>query len=394
MNTKIELLKNELAEELTGNILPFWIHKMTDHENGGFLGQLDFQGRPVRHANKGGILNARILWTFSAAYRVFPKEEYLHMAHRAFQYLAENFLDPEYGGTYWELDYHGEVLNNKKQIYALAFTIYAFTEYYMLTGNSFALEAAKGLFQDIEMHAFDTKQKGYFEAFSRDWQPLEDLRLSEKDQNENKTMNTHLHILEAYTNLYRVWKDDLLEDQLRNLSGLFMDRFINSEGHLNLFFDDNWNLKSDLVSFGHDIECSWLIQEAAIALNDDVLIEKSMKMAVKIAMKNIQGLDRDGGLFYEYFPSEDRWDTDKHWWPQAEAMVGYYNAFQVSGNEKFLNHVLKSWSFIQKYIVDHENGEWHWSVNKAGKPQVSEGKAGFWKCPYHNSRACIEIIRR
>lgn len=390
----IEDLKNELAEELTGNILPFWIYNMVDNEYGGFRGHLDFYGKPHDKANKGGVLNARILWTFSAAYRLFPREEYLHMAHRAFQYIGENFMDPENGGTFWELDYLGNPVNAKKQIYALAFTVYAFSEYYMLTGNNFALEAAKGLFQDIELHAFDTGKNGYFEAFSQEWQPIADLRLSEKDQNENKTMNTHLHILEAYTNLYRVWEDDLLKTQLRNLIELFIERFINGEGHLNLFFDDEWKLKSDLVSFGHDIECSWLLKEAAEVLGQDDLIQKSRHLAVKIARENMKGLDSDGGLFYKYFPSKDSWDTDKHWWPQAEAIVGYYNAYKVSGDKEFLSASFDSWRFIQDKIIDKKNGEWHWSVDKKGEPQAGEEKAGFWKCPYHNSRACIEIIRR
>jgi mannobiose 2-epimerase len=390
----IEQLKNEVAEELTGNILPYWITNMVDNEYGGFLGHIDFFGRAKAKANKGGILNARILWTFSASYQTFAKEEYLHMSHRAFQYICENFLDPTHGGTFWELDYLGNPVNTKKQIYALAFTIYAFSEYYKLTGNNFALEAAKGLFQDIELHAFDVRKNGYFEAFTENWNVIEDLRLSEKDQNESKTMNTHLHILEAYTNLYRVWQDDLLRNQLRNLIELFIERFINSRGHLNLFFDDDWNLKSDLVSFGHDIECSWLLQEAAEVLGDDDLIIKSRSLAGILAKENTKGLDKDGGLFYDFFPSEKRWDKDKHWWPQAEALVGYFNAYKNTGDEEFLKIAFRCWQFIKKYIVDKKNGEWHWSVNKEGQARESEEKAGFWKCPYHNSRACLEIISR
>lgn len=394
MKEKILTLKRELREELTGNILPFWMKRAVDNQSGGFLGHVDFYGNPDPLANKGGILNARILWTFSASYRVIQNPEYLEYANRAFRFVVDKFYDKEFGGTFWELDYLGRPVQTKKQIYALAFTIYGLVEYYRVNRNEEALDLAKALFNDIEVHSFDKDKNGYFEAFTREWEPIEDLRLSAKDQNESKTMNTHLHILEAYTNLYRVWKDDLLKSQLENLIRLFVDHFINENGHLNLFFDDDWTLKSDLVSFGHDIECSWLLQEAAEVLGNGELIETSKELATKIAAQNMRGLDTDGGLFYEYFPSGNRWDYDKHWWPQGEAVVGYFNAYQVSGDETFLNKAIGSWRFIQKYLVDKENGEWHWSVNREGETQPNEAKAGFWKCPYHNSRACLEIIER
>ncbi|MCF8226287.1 MAG: AGE family epimerase/isomerase [Bacteroidales bacterium] len=389
----IQNLKEEVKQELTGNILPFWLERSVDNENGGFVGHIDFHGNILHEANKGAVLNARILWTFSAAYRDLKIREYREAADRAYWYITESFLDPVHGGVFWELDFRGNLVGTKKQVYAIAFAIYGMAEYYLATGEDDALKISQSLFRDIEKHSFDRTRNGYFEAFTRHWQPIEDLRLSEKDQNENKTMNTHLHILEAYTNLYRAWKDEELAGQLRNLVLLFTEKFVNEKGHLNLFFDDDWNLKSDLVSFGHDIECSWLLQEAAEVLEDDDLVKKTKKLAVIIAGQNMIGLDSDGGLYYEYSPSRNEWDTDKHWWPQAEAVVGYYNAYRISGDEKFLSASLNNWKFIKENIIDAKNGEWHWSVNRNGTPKVNEQKAGFWKCPYHNSRACLEIMK-
>ncbi len=394
MSSLTDKLKSELRSELTGNILPFWINKATDHVHGGFLGHIDFDGRPQPKAVKGAILNARILWTFSAAYRVLKSEHYLEMARRAYTYFTNHFPDPEYGGVYWKLDFEGNPVETKKQVYALAFAIYGLTEYHRAVDDPAALNLARNLYRDIEQHSFDPERNGYFEAFSREWAPIDDLRLSEKDQNESKTMNTHLHILEAYTNLYRVWENDELRLKLVNLIRLFLEKFVNSESHLNLFFDDDWNLRSDLVSYGHDIECSWLLQEAAGVTGDPQLVEHTRELAVSIAEKNLEGFDNTGGLCYEFFPGEGRVDREKHWWPQAEAIVGYYNAYQVSGREKYLHIAVSTWHFIQKYLVDVANGEWHWSVDEYGTPNTKEEKAGFWKCPYHNSRACLEILER
>ncbi len=388
-------LKKEVEQELKGNILPWWMKYTPDQEHGGFYGHVNHFNQPVEKANKGAILNARILWTFAAAFRMYGEKAYLDTAKRAYDYILNHFVDSDFGGIYWELDHQGGVSASRKQIYALAFTIYAMVEYHRGTGEEKALSTAISLFQEIESNAFDKERNGYTEALSRDWNPVEDLRLSEKDDNESKTMNTHLHILEAYANLYRVWKDPRLEGSLENIIKLFLNKFVNPETlHLNLFFDDDWKLKSSLVSFGHDIECSWLLHEAAEVLGKPELLEQTSRMAVGMARKNFTGLDRDGGLFYEFFPVEDKLDRDKHWWPQAEAMVGYFNAYQLTVDEEFALNTLNSWEFIKDKLIDRKYGEWYWSVNRDGVPQTEKEKAGFWKCPYHNGRACMEMIRR
>jgi mannobiose 2-epimerase len=394
-NGTLSQFRKELEKELKDNILSWWMKYSPDNELGGFHGHIDHQNQVVKGAGKGAVLNARILWTFSAAYRMYKQPEYLETARRSFAYIISYFTDKKYGGVYWELEPDGSVRSSRKQIYATAFTIYGLAEYHMACGDDQALKIAKGLFRDLEAKALDLEFNGYTDALSRDWKALEDLRLSEKDQNESKTMNTHLHILEAYANLFRIWKENALEKALGNLIHLFLERFVDRERNvLNLFFDDSWKLKSTLISYGHDIECSWLLHEAAKVLENQELIGECGKLAVKMARASDAGLAGDGGLNYEFFPETLVLVSDKHWWPQAEAMVGYFNAYELSGEQPFLERTLESWEFIKKYIIDQKLGEWYWSVDAKGLPQTGKEKAGFWKCPYHNGRACMELMRR
>jgi cellobiose epimerase len=285
--------------------------------------------------------------------------------------------------------------DGKKQIYAQAFAIYGLSEYYRITKDISSLEKAIGLFKLIEQYSYDIKLGGYFEAFNREWGAIDDLRLSAKDANEKKTMNTHLHVLEAYTNLYRVWKDDLLKRQLQILIEVFINRIVNSQTfNLNMFFDEEWNDKTDLVSYGHNIESSWLIYEAAEVLGDDTLIRKVKDVCLGIAETSKAGIMADGSMIYEKFFGSGQIDSDRHWWVQAETVVGFLNSYLLSGKEEYLNLSLAAWRFISDYLIDRQNGEWYWSVNNSLLPNLKEDKAGFWKCPYHDSRMCMEIIER
>jgi len=395
MKYELLQLKQELKEELTHNILPFWMVKMTDTENGGFYGQITGKDQLITNAPKGGILNARILWTFSSAALYFKNPLYIEYARRAKIYIFEHFFDAENGGVYWMLNADGSPDDSKKQIYNQAFFIYGLVEFYRATGDKESLDKAIELFQLIEKHSFDTKFNGYFEAYSRDWVLLEDLRLSEKDANEKKTMNTHLHILEAYTNLFRVWDNTILERQLRNLIELFLEKIVNKQtGHLDLFFEENWECKSTLYSYGHDIEASWLIDEAAQVLGDIDLIRKVQKVALKIANAAAEGLQPNGSIWNEKNYATGHVDTNCDWWPQAESMIGFFNAYEISKDEAYSKNTLAEWQFIKKYLVDNKNGEWHWSVSATGSIDDVNDKAGFWKCPYHNSRMCLELIAR
>lgn len=395
MNSKIARLRKEVQEELTQNILPFWINKMTDHAHGGFYGRITGDDQLDEQANKGLILNARILWTFSGAYRLLGNEEYLRMATRAEHYLREHFLDPRYGGLYWEVDYLGNPTQTKNQIYALGFAIYGLSEYYRATRSSPALELAIHLFERIERYSFDPDRNGYLEAFTIDWQPIEDMRLSEKDENTAKTMNTHLHILEAYTGLYRIWKEERLRKQLLNLVELFANRILDREsGHLNLFFSEDWELSHRVYSYGHDIEASWLLQEAALTLDDKATLEKIAPIVKQIAKAADEGLMRDGSLIYEFHTGNRTTDSERHWWVQAENVVGHLNLYQYHNDKAALDVAIDCWHFIQQHLIDHKNGEWYWSIYQDGSVNRTDDKAGFWKCPYHNGRMCMEILER
>ena len=393
MERRKKILKNKAKTELI-NILDYWLKNTIDKENGGFIGEINHQNVINNNSEKGAVLNARILWSFSAAYAVEKNPEYLKTAKRAFQYIKDYFFDKEFGGIFWSVNADGKPKDTKNQIYAIAFVIYGLSEFYKIFKNEDALELAQSLFYKIELYSKDYKNKGYLEAFTRDWQEIEDLRLSEKDANEKKTMNTHLHIVEAYANLYLIWPNPKLKDSIKEILEVIALYFINKyTWHLKLFFDENWKEKEDVISYGHDIEAAWLLQWCAEAIEDEVLIKNYQKYAVAFADATKEGLDTDGGLWYEYEPKEQKLIAEKHWWPQAELWIGMINAWQLTQNEEFLEITEKNFEFVEKYIIDHKNGEWIWGVYADYSP-ILKDKAGFWKCPYHNSRACIELIKR
>jgi len=388
-----KLLKSELTAELD-SILNYWSKRTIDDQNGGFIGQIDFNDHLIAHAEKGSVLNARILWTFSASYTTTKNENHKKLAERAFEFLAAYFYDTQFGGLFWSINEDKTPKDTKNQIYALAFAIYGLSEYYAISKEERALEMAKNLYAKIQEHSYDPVNKGYFEAFTRNWQPIEDLRLSAKDANEKKTMNTHLHIIEGYVNLYKVWKDEKLLQDIVELLETIEKYFINPEtGHLHLFFDENWKEKPDVISYGHDIEAAWLLQQCAEISGNGTLIANFKKYAIQIAEATKEGLDSDGGLWYEYDPEKKKLILEKHWWPQAEALIGFYNAYQLTGKEDYLDIVYKVWKFTKKHMIDHQNGEWFWGVYE-DYSIMKKDKAGFWKCPYHNSRACLELINR
>ena len=395
-----EKLAAEVRAELENDILPFWIERIQDPA-GGFFGQMDGNGRLIPDAPRGGILNARILWTFSSAYRILGRAEYLDAARNAFSQIRDKFFDREFGGIYWSLNADGTPLDTKKQFYAIAFAVYGCAEYFRATGEEEALELAIKLWRSIEDHSLDSVKGGYIEACTRDWQPIEDMRLSEKDRNDAKTMNTHLHILEGYTGLYRIWKDDTLRRRLVELCEIFINRIVRPDGHLGLFFDEDWNSQSDTVSYGHDIECSWLLCETAELLEDPVLLAHVRECCRRIAAASLEGLQPDGSMIYEDH------DTDRHWWVQAETVVGCLNQAHLppasfTGSQKkcspanapdgiWLDRATRCWEYIKANLIAPD-GEWYWSIDAEGHPNTRDDRAGFWKCPYHNGRMCMEIL--
>lgn len=384
----------ETKDELQ-NILDYWISFSPDILNGGFAGAVNNENIVDFNAEKGSVLNSRILWSFSAAFLLTGDQQCLLMAGRAYSYIRKSFLDLQYGGVFWTVNAAAQPSDTKKQVYAQAFAIYALSEYYKTSEDNDALQLARDLYELLEERSFDKKYGGYFEAFRRDWTEIDDLRLSAKDANEKKTMNTHLHILEAYTCLYSIWEDEGLKYKIIGLLRNFLDHIIDPDtGHLILFMDEHWAKKTDTISYGHDIEASWLLLEAAEAVKDSDLLSETRHAALVLAEAAARGLAEDGSLYYEYEPSTTHMVNEKHWWVQAEAMVGFFNAWQLSGEERFLRISLNVWKYTKRQIVDNENGEWFWGRTGDGSVMAHEGKVGLWKCPYHNSRACMEIIKR
>ena len=394
MKEIVEKYNQELQVEIK-NIFHYWMHHTIDNEHGGFYGKIDNDNIVSLLAAKGSVLNSRLLWSFSAAYNFTSDKQYLQIADRAFNYIIHHFIDKEYGGVYWTVNNEGKPLDTKKQIYALAFALYGISEYAIATGSQKVKEQALHLYNTIEQYSHDTKKQGYIEALTRDWKEIKDLRLSTKDANERKSMNTHLHVLEAYANLYRVWPDESLRKNIVELIELFLQHIIDEQSsHLILFFDDDWQPRSDIISYGHDIEAAWLILEAAEITGDGVLINKVKELTVKIADAVREGLDKDGGLWYEYEKGSHHLVKEKHWWVQAEAMVGFFNAWQLTGDETYLHDSFNNWQFVKENILDKEKGEWLWGIEEGHSLMEDEDKVGIWKCPYHNSRACLEIIKR
>jgi len=377
------------------NILSYWARFTVDPLRGGFVGKIDQDNQAEELAARGSVLNTRILWTFSAAYCFTKNPHHLELADRAYQYILNYLTDPEFGGLYWSVDHLGRPLDDHKQVYAQAFGIYAMSEYYRASKNAQALEQALEWYKLIEEHSRDKKHGGYIDAFARNWSYLEDKRLSEKDENASKTMNTHLHIVEAYANLFEVWSNALLKSDIISLLNIFDKKIIHKPSyHLGLFFSDEWQMDDSLISYGHDIEAAWLLQSCAESIRDEAAITTSKNNAIRITDAAMEGLDDDGGLWYEYNTITNERIDEKHWWPQAEALVGLCNAWQLTKDTVYKTALLKNWNFIRHHILDITYGEWYWGLDKNKNKMAGQDKVGFWKCPYHNSRACLELIRR
>ena len=394
MKEELKIYKEQAGQELD-RILSYWEIFTPDTENGGYIGKIDHENKVYPKAAKGSVMHSRILWAFSAAYVFTKNASYYALAKRAFEYLIQHFVDKEFGGVYWTVNYRGEPLDTKKQIYALAFAVYGLSEYYKAFGDEEAKQAAIKLYLAIVDHSYDKKYCGYLEAFSRNWQDMTDVRLSDKDSNEKKSMNTHLHVLEAFANLYLIFPDQELKKKIAELITIFLDHIIdNKTYHLILFFDEKWESRSSVISYGHDIEAAWLVQEAAEAIKDEDLLNKVRKISVLVSEAVKEGLDKDGGLWYELDTGSGHLVKQKHSWPQAEAMVGFFNAWQITGDENYLALSIQSWNFIKAHIIDTDKGEWIWGINDDYSAMTEEDKVGIWKCPYHNSRACIEMVKR
>ncbi|MGE5421116.1 MAG: glycosyl hydrolase family 95 catalytic domain-containing protein [Chloroflexota bacterium] len=391
---KLLKLRDELEVNLTGNILPYWTEKMVDAGNGGFYGRINVNDQVFPEEDKGGILNARILWTYSAAFRVTGDTAYLRLAKRAKDYILAHFIDKQYGGAYRTVKFTGEPSDTRKQTYTQSFFIYGLAEYARATGDKEALDAAKSIFECFEKYAYDQEYNGYFEVFTRDWKRSRDRLIGEKSDADEKTMNTSLHLMEAYANLYRVWPEEKLRGRVVNMVEIFLNKIIDKNSfHLINFLSRDWNTTSSIDSYGHDIEASWLLCEAAGLVNEPELMNKVQDAALRIADAASEGLQPDGSMIDEKDNATGEVRRTRSWWPQVETVVGYVNAYELTGNQKYLDFAIRNWDYTDEYFVDHKNGGWYTSVNEDGTPGRGD-KGGFWVCPYHNSRMCLEIMER
>jgi cellobiose epimerase len=388
-----EILRDSIERELQGNLLPFWRERSLDHDGGGFVAEMANDGALNTNAFKGLILNARLLWTFSALYRELADERDLVLARRAYDYLAKYFYDRDCSGYVWRVGQDGRVLDSSKKIYGQAFCIYALSEYYRATHNAEAFRTAMEIYDRIEQHAHDGNHGGYIEVLAKDWSPVEDLRLSDKDMDVPKSMNNHLHILEAYTNLFRVWPNPAVAKRLRELVHIFGSMMLTQAGHFNLFFDMDWRVRSNSYTYGHDIEGAWMLYEAAEALKDKELLRRVSRWVIAIAETvESEALDSEGGLAYEGRGGAVI-NSGREWWPQAEAILGFWCAYRITENKKYAEIVERVWAFIQRRVVDKMQGEWFWRVFVDGSADQKEPKISEWKDPYHGVRMCLRMLR-
>lgn len=384
--------QSELQSELN-SILNWWILHMKD-PTGGFYGEIGLQNEINKEAPRGLVLTSRILWTFSAAYKHTKNSAYLEIADWAYAEITNHFFDQAHGGYFWAIDASRNPIQIQKQIYGQAFVLYGLVEYADATSHHEPLKRAIDLFELIQDKGVDSEYGGYWEARAHDWSIIADGRLSEKDPNVDKSMNTHLHVLEAYTRLAKFFPDQRVIFALDQLLTLFERSIIDKNTFKQkLYFTADWSTVGHLESFGHDIEASWLLLEASSVTGLEDRKQGITNLIRLMAASTLTAVDSAGGLFYEFDPTQKHLNREKHWWVQAEAMVGFYNAWEISQDDIYINHCLQIWDFIKERICDHKMGEWFWGIDE--KSQIMDlPKAGFWKCPYHNVRACIEISNR
>lgn len=383
--SQIEALSKSIENNLTENILPFWMDYTVDPD-GGFYGTVMNDGTP-RPTDKGAIMNARIIWTFSRAYRIYGNPAYKEMADRAAEYFKEHFIDKKYGGVYWSVTSEGNMSDGTKQTYANAFGVYGLSEHFRATGDVSSLEAAKDIFHVLQKYSHDPVKKGYIEVFDRDWSRSGAKGVDGRTET-SKTMNTHIHVMEGFTNLWFVWPDPEVKAAILELLDILQTHLYNADTkHLILYCNDDWKMVATEDSYGHDIETSWLMCESAEAVGDEALISKIRKQAIEMVDVAIaEGVRPDGCMIYE----GDR----LQWWPECENIIGCINAWQITGDRKYFDVAAKCWDFTEKYFVDKKVGGWYKDIMADGTPVARSAKASMWNCPYHNSRMGYEVVAR
>lgn len=387
-------------DHLENNLIPFW-SQLKDEEFGGFYGYVKGDGTVLKEEVKGVILNSRILWFFSQAYIQLKDEKLLEMAKHAYKFLVEKCIDTSYGGVFWSLNYKGEVEDDIKHCYNQAFAIYALSTYYEASGDKNALDYAYDIYRIIEEKCHD--DGGYLEAFYRDFTKADNDKLSENGIMADRTMNTLLHVFEAYTQLYKVDHNDSVGNCLKAILDSFKDKIYNAEKEMcEVFFDNDYNSLIDLDSYGHDIEASWLINRACDVLDDAEYSEKMLPIIVGLAdgcYKN--SMDESVSKISDMLAAMNMEiengviNKTKVWWIQAEAVTGYYNAYEQNPEKvEYKDISEKVWNFINKYFVDEKHGEWVENIEDLNNIDYTQALVQPWKCPYHNGRMCLEMMKR
>ena len=387
--TRTDILLAEVRSCLEQNILPYWL-TLADPK-GGFQGEVLSDGTVLPDAPRGAILNARILWAFSAAYAAMHKSEYLVAAMHAKEWFIKYFCDHKHGGVYWSVGPDGRRLDDKAQLYAQGFAIYGLSEFYKVSHDDQALKAAVNIFRIVEKYFHDEEHGGYIEALSRDFSPLADMSLSAHDINADKTMNSHLHLLEAYANLYKVWPVPELRARIVELLDIVGEKVMGPDGHLQLYFRRDWSVLPGAVSYGHDIETSWLALECAMAVGDIDVVTRVRPWARRLGLAGNEGLLADGSMRYEK-RTDGSFDDSRQWWVEAEAVVGNFWLWKYHGDDAAADRAFALWAWIRDHLL-RPDGEWQWAILPDGSPDLSQPKAGFWKCPYHNARMCLEVLK-
>ncbi len=388
-------LARRAEAELRQNILPFWLAHVPHPGRDGFYGEVHNPGQPRESAPRAALMTSRILWTFSAAFRRYGDPAYREMADRAYQDLTANFRDEAHGGYLWSVTADGAPLQTFKHLYGQAFALYSLSEYYRATGVTAARERAIELFRLIEEKTRDHPNGGYFESFTREWQRTPEGQPTVIGPGHAKSQNAHLHLMEAYAALLRAWPDEQVRAAQRELVEVMLTRILDPKtAHLGMYFDEDWTPRSDVISYGHDIEFAWLVTEAATELGDAELLARVRPVAVRIAEVTLaEGVEPDGAIPYDAGPEGIR-NPQRDWWVPAEAAVGFLNAYQLSDDPKFARAAEQQWEFIERHFIDRKNGEWHASLDAQNAVVPRMSKANPWKCPYHNGRACLELVQR
>ena len=383
-------MTEEIRAELTDRILPFW-RSLRDDQRGGYIGRVDFDLARYPDADKGCILNSRILWFFSEAYLLLGEKGLLADADHAYAMLCR-MTDEKNGGVYWALHADGTVADGTKHTYNQAFAIYALSAYFRASGHQEALDRARALFGIIETKCRDAG--GYLEAFTADWQPESNEKLSENGVMAGRTMNTLLHVMEGYTGLYRAWPDEAVKSRLYEILDIFENKIYNRQKkRQEVFFDHDYRSLIDLHSFGHDIETSWLTEKTLEALDDPALTARIRPLLLDMADHTWRAAFTDHGFANEC--EKGVVNQKRIWWVQAEALLGFLNAWEKTGEERYKNAVRTQWAYIRDALADHRpGGEWFWYLKEDGTPGSDGDIVEPWKCPYHNGRMCMEWIRR